>query len=169
MGQERLIKATIAHSLEWVETEEGSVDRVTAIGFSARNNEVGDAMLRVDALDAVALRKVIFLIVRRLNHRHRMDRGYAQRLAIAVLHEFMRPNCIYCGGKGETHQKGAVVTICSHCNGSGLHRYSDSDRMALVRGAGSQFNHRAYEDALTYVRDAVRGIVVASDRRLDEQ
>jgi len=165
MPHERLIKSTIAHTLAWQEFEEKAVDRVTAIGFSSQYNEVGDAMLRVDALDADALRKVILLVVRRLNHRHRIERNFAKKLAFASLHEYMRPNCIYCGGKGETHRKGTVVTICQYCNGSGLHRYSDRDRGALI---GGNYNQRAYEDALCFVRDAVRSIVVASDRRLNE-
>jgi len=166
MGHERLIKAGIAHSLAWNDNEECCVDRVTAIGFSSKCNEVGDAMLRVDALDADALRKVILLVVRRLNHRHRIERNFAKKLAFASLHEYMRPNCIYCGGKGETHRKGTLVTVCAYCNGSGLHRYADRDRVALI---GGNYNQRAYEDALAYVRDVVRSIVVDSDRRLNAE
>jgi hypothetical protein len=163
MSHETLIKCTIAHSLGWEEFEEQPVDRVTAIGFSTRFNEVGEAMLRVDALDAPSLRKVIFLVVRRLNQRHQITRGFAEKMAFATLHEYMRPNCIYCGGKGEVHAKGTVVTVCAYCNGSGLHRYSDGDRGSLI---GGKYNQRAYEDALAYVRDAVRSVVVSSGRRL---
>lgn len=165
MGHERLIKASIAHSLAWLENEECCVDRVTAIGFSSRYNEVGDMMLRVDALDADSLRKVILLVVRRLNHRHKIGREFAEKMAFASLHEYMRPNCIYCGGKGETHRKATVVTVCEYCNGSGLHRYSDRDRNALI---GGRYNERAYEDALCFVRDAVRSVVVSADRRLSD-
>lgn len=163
MSHEGLIRCITAHSLGWDETQEVSIDRITAIGFASRYNEIGGAMLRVDALDAGALHKVILLVIRRLNHHHRIDRGFAKKIAFATLHEYMRPNCIYCGGKGEEHRKGRVVTVCPYCEGTGLHRYSDKDRKALVGGG---FNTRAYEDTLTYVRDAVRAIVVNSDRRL---
>jgi len=165
VSHERLIKTITAHSLEWDETQQCTIERITAIGFAARNNEIGEAMLRVDALDAEALRKVILLVIRRLNHRHRIERGFAKRIAFATLHEYMRPNCIHCGGKGNVYKKASVVTVCSHCAGSGLHRYSDSDRASLIGGG---FNHRAYEDAIAYVRDAVRAIVVDSDRRLGD-
>lgn len=164
MGQERLIRATISKSLAWDETQETSIDRITAIGFAARNNEIGDAMLRVDALDAHSLHKVILLLIRRLNQKHHIARGFGQKIAFAVLHEYMRPNCIHCGGKGNVYRKSSIVTVCSHCNGSGLHRYSDSDRASLI---GGNINQRAYEDAMGYVRDAVRAIVVNSDKRLD--
>ena len=165
MGHEGLIKATISGSLAWDETQETSIDRITAIGFAARNNEIGEAMLRVDALDAYALHKVILLIIRRLNHKHGIARGFGQKIAIATLHEYMRPNCIHCGGKGNVYRKSSVVTVCSHCDGTGLHRYSDSDRTSLI---GGNFNQRAYEDAIAYVRDAVRAIVVDSGRRLGD-
>jgi hypothetical protein len=122
-------------------------------------------MLRVDALDVSALHKVILLVIRRLNHHHRIERGFAKKIAFATLHEYMRPNCIYCGGKGEEHRKGRVVTVCSYCGGSGLHRYSDKDRKALVGGG---FNQRTYEDAIAFVRDAVRAIVVSTNGRLGD-
>lgn len=166
MGYERFIKSTIAHSLRWCDNDEGSIDRITAIGFSTKKNEVGDAMLRVDALDASAARKVILLVVRRLHQRHKLTRGFAEKMALACLHEYMRPNCIYCGGKGEIHQESAPVTTCSSCNGTGLHRYSNGDRNALIGGG---YSEKAYEDALSYVRDAVRRVVVQSTRWLGDQ
>lgn len=164
MGHESLIRSLTAHSLEWHDNMERTIDRVTAIGFAARHNEIGEAMLRVDALDADALHKVILLIIRRLNHRHRIERGFAKKIAFATLHEFMRPNCIHCGGKGNVYRKGAAVTVCLHCQGSGLHRYSDKDRASLI---GGNFNQRAYEDAISYVRDALKTVVVDCNKRLD--
>jgi len=163
MGHERLIRCLPSRSLRWNENEEYSIDRITAIGFASRYNEVGEAMLRVDALDVGALHKVILLVIRRLNHQYNITSGFAKKMAFATLHEYMRPNCIYCGGKRDEHRKGRVVTVCSYCGGSGLHRYSDKDRKALVGGA---FNQKAYEDALGYVRDAVRAIVMNTDKRL---
>lgn len=164
MSRERLIRSLPPHSLAWHETYESSIDRIAAIGLASRYNEMGEAMLRVDALDAKALNKVILLVVRRLNHQHRITLGFAKKIAFATLHEYMRPNCIYCGGKKEQHRKGRVTTVCSYCGGTGLHRYSDKDRKSLVGGG---FNTKVYEDALAYVRDAVNAIVISSEKRLD--
>lgn len=164
MGHERLIKTFTASSLEWACNGEACIDRVAAIGFASRYNDVGEAMLRVDALDPEALRKVILLVIRRLNRQFNIERSFAERMAFATLHEYMRPNCIYCGGKGDVFQQGAVVQVCSYCDGSGLHRYSDRDRKALIGGG---YNTRAYENAIAYVRDAVRAIVVSTNGRLD--
>lgn len=166
MPQESLIKCVMAHSLEWCETEERAIDRVTALGWCGRNNrrgEMGGALIRVDALDATALRKVIFLIVRRLHHKFHIQRGVAERMAIASLHELLRANCIHCGGRGKIDQHGAPTVTCEHCNGSGLHCYTDGDRMALI---GSRYNHAAYDDILQYLRDSTREIVIVSDKRL---
>lgn len=164
MGFERLIKSVEAHSLGWKTTEECAVDRITAIGLAAGGNETGEAMLRVNALDASALRKVIFLVARRLNHRLNITRGYGEKLAIAALHEYLRPHCYYCGGKGQHYQKGAAVRACPYCQGSGLHRFSDTDRAMLI---GASYNQRAYEEALAYLRDSIRTIVINADRRLN--
>lgn len=167
MGQEQLIKCVMAHSLMW-SVEEGAVDRVAAIGMCSRRNhmiETGDAMLRVNALDSKALRKVVLLVVRRLHYRFRIDRGFAEKIAFATLHELLRANCIHCGGKGELHSKGAVTVVCSHCNGSGLHCYTNKDRLALI---GSRYNQAAYEDALNYLRDSTVNIVTLSNKRLGD-
>lgn len=165
MGHERLIRSLPPRSLGWHETQECSIDRILAIGLASRRNEVGEAMLRVDALDAAALHKVLLLVIRHLYHRHHVSRGFAKKIAFATLHEYMRPNCIHCGGKGNVYKTSSVVKACSHCAGSGLHRYSDRDRASLV---GGRFSQRVYEDALGYVRDAVRAIVVNTDRRLGD-
>ncbi len=166
MGQERLIKSVMAESLMWAETEERPVDRIAAIGLCMKHSRyvaVGDAMLRVDALDGQALRKVVLLVIRRLNKRYKVERGFAQRIAIATLHELLRTNCIHCGGKGVVHVKGSLSVTCTQCDGTGLHRYTDRDRQALVRG---NYKREAYEDALNYLRDSVVAVVSASNRRL---
>lgn len=163
MGRERLIKSVGAHSLRWKSTEEGAVDRVTAIGFAARKNELGEAMLRVNGLEAPALRKAVLLVARELNHKLRITHGFAKKIAIAALHEYLRPNCVYCGGKGHHYQRGQAVRVCLYCQGSGLHVYSDSDRALLI---GGNYHARAYEDALSCVRDSIHTLVINSDRRL---
>jgi len=165
MGRERLIKSVGAHSLTWKPTEEGAVDRVTAIGFAAHRNEMGETMLRVNALDGSALKKAIFLVTRQLVHRTHLGRDFARKLAIAALHELLRPQCIYCNGRGQQFQKSSVVRVCHYCQGTGLHRYSDTERELLIGGAG-KYNECAYEKALSFARDSLRTIVINADRRL---
>ena len=165
MGHERLIKSVIARSLGWRATEECAVDRVTAIGLAAARNEAGDTLLRVNALDGAAMHKVILLVVRRLNHKMGIPREFARKMAIAALHEYLRPNCTHCGGRGNHYQKGAAVRVCPHCGGNGLHYYSDMERAQLI---GGNYNHRAYDDALTFLRDSIRALVVSADKRLND-
>jgi len=81
------------------------------------------------------------------------------------LHEYLRPQCLHCGGKGNHYQKGAAVRVCHFCQGSGLHHYSDSDRESLI---GGKYNQRAYEEALAFLRDSIQTIVINTDRRLAE-
>lgn len=168
MKHERMIKCVTAHSLEWSITEERPVNRVAAIGLSMRLDPeliIGENMLRVDALDGAALRKVILLSLRRLSMRFRIQRGFGKKMVLAALHELLRQNCIHCGGIGTIHHKGAPSVTCSHCGGSGLHRYTDNDRKALI---GSTYNHKAYEDVLSYLRDSTYEIVRRSEKRLGE-
>lgn len=156
MGHETLIGCTMATSLKWDDNQEKAVDRVTAIAISSKRNELGALMLRVEATDAQSLRKAIKLIARRLNHKHRVSRGFAERMANAVLHECLHPHCTHCEGRGERHSEGEAVLTCTHCSGSGLRRYTDRDRHSIV---GSPFNKPAYECALGFVRDSLHTIV----------
>lgn len=162
-GREALVKATCARSLGWDDNEEKAVDRMTAIGLAARKNELGAAMLHAESLDAEALRKVVLLVVRRLNHSHRISRGFGEKIAVAVLREYMNPHCPACGGKRETHIEGEAVIVCLHCEGLGLHRYTDASRAEMI---GGRYNKTAYESALRYVRDAMVGMVSAANGRL---
>jgi len=164
MGLERLTKSVIARSLGWRATEECAVDRVTAIGLAAHKNEAGDTLLRVNALDGAAMHKIILLCSRRLK-KSGIRFEYARRMAIAALHEYLRQKCRHCGGRGSHYQKGAAVRVCPHCGGNGLHYYSDMERAALI---GDKYNHRAYEDALAFLRDSVRTLVINADKRLND-
>ena len=104
MGKEAMIKSTVASSLEWDENAERAVDRVTAIALAARRNELGSAMLRVEALDDATLRKAVLLVARRLNHQFRIARDFAERMAVAAVQEYMQPGSVTCGGTGSVTQ-----------------------------------------------------------------
>lgn len=165
MGQEVLIKCTMASSLAWSDTQEQAVDRVTAIAIASKHNELGSLMLRVEALDAPAYRKVILLVIRQLNHKHRITRGFAERMANAVLHEVLQPHCTSCGGRAELHDDGKTVLTCTHCGGSGLMRYSDHDRRSMI---GTAYSQQAYDGALSFVRNAMRSVVSGASSRLTD-
>lgn len=155
MGKETLIRSTYASSLAWDENQESQVDRVAAIGMAGRGNELGSAMLRVEALDPVAMRQVVLIVIRRLVHVHRITRGAGERIALAAVREIMLPWCPQCGGRGELHNEGEAVISCQQCSGIGLHRFSNRERAEL---AGAH-NPKIYEAALCHVRDAVGQIV----------
>lgn len=162
MGREQLVKSTMASSLAWDDTNERAVDRVTAIGMAAKKNEIGAAMLRVEALDESALRRVILLSIRNLNHKHRISRGMAERISLAVLREHLQQSCSCCGGIGEI-KVSDVVSICPECLNTGRRRYTDSDRKLMVGGKCSE---HAYDAALTYIRDSLSAIVSSAGMRL---
>lgn len=165
MGHEMLIKSTVASSLAWNDNHEQAVDRVVAVAIASKHNELGALMLRVEAFDAQSMRKVIALVVRQINRRYRITRGFSERIAQSALQECLHPHCTVCVGRGELHHNGEVVMVCIHCGGSGLKRYSDKDRREMV---GSTFDKFAYEGALGYMRDALRMIVVSSNQRLTD-
>lgn len=164
MGHETLIGCTQAKTLAWDENYEKPVDRIVAIAHATRRNPMGGLMLRIEALDASSLRKVILLITRSLARTHNINRSHGERIAVAVLMEIMQPGCPYCGGKGEIHPEAEAVTSCSSCGGTGLHRYSNTDRAGM---AGGKFNAKAYEAALNQARDALVKVVRAANNLLD--
>lgn len=160
MGRETLIKATVAGSLEW-DIHEQAVDRITALALS--RNAIGSAMIHADGLDAQSLRKVVFLVVRKLNHRYRLNRGFGEKIVLAALKELMQPHCPTCNGKGEIHNEGEAVVGCQSCSGTGLHRYSDSVRAELI---GGSLHGKAYSFAIASIRDAVSVTVLIANNRL---
>ena len=162
MGREALIKATDARNLEWDEYEK-PVDRVVAIAHAAKGNEVGALMLRVEALDEASLRKAVLLVSRALAHSHRVNRSHGERIAFAVIREHLHPGCLQCGGKGELHREAEMVVSCHICGGTGLRRYTDTDRAALV---GAKYNAKAYAAALEMVRDALSRVVRVANSQL---
>lgn len=161
-----MVKATVAHTLAWSPTEENAIDQVAAIGFATKKDKMGSPILRMEALDANSARQVILLTARRLTKRFRIENNYARKIAFAVLHEYLCPNCFYCGGKGEIYEANTTVKECPHCNGTGMHRFTDQQRGHLL--GGRTYNQRIYEDALNYVKDTARAVVGRAQRRLDD-
>lgn len=163
MAHETLIRCTTAKTLEWDENHEKPVDRIVALAHATRRNDLGGLMLRVEALDAASLRKAILFITRTLAHTHNINRAHGERIAVAVLREILHPGCPCCGGKGEIHRENEATTLCNQCRGTGLHRYSNADRMGMV---GGKLNSKAYETALNQARDALVRAVRSANKHL---
>jgi hypothetical protein len=165
MGLERLVKSMLASSLEWSETEERAIDRTAALGLASKNEEIGELMVRVDALQQSSIRRVVRIVSFRVSQKYGLGFNFARRLAIAALQENLRVNCVHCGGKG--HQfEGKILKDCEWCNGTGRHRYSNADRHALVGGG---YNQKAYEMALALMRDSLINITRQANKRLEDQ
>lgn len=162
MGRESLIKSTDAHNLEWGDYEK-PVDRVVAIAYAAKGNEIGALMLRTEALDAPSMRKVILLVSRSLAHSHRINRHHGEKIAAAVILEHLHPGCHQCGGKGELYREAETVVSCHICSGTGLHRYTDIDRQYLV---GAKYNAKSYAAALELVSDSLSRVVRVANSHL---
>lgn len=166
MGRERLIKSTVAHSLQWKEFDEGAVDQITAMGWASRYDpdELGIAIIQTDALDQKSARKVLYLVSRHLVRHYSIHRDYAKRVVFSALQEYLFPNCLYCGGKGELHASNEVVSGCPHCHGSGKHRYSNLERSVLL--GKFRYREKIYEEALKLIRDKAGRLVSQAGARL---
>jgi hypothetical protein len=165
MGKQALISSVRATSLKFdinVEAER-EIDRVAAIGLTARANPLGALLIHAEAQDAGSCRHAALLVARLIIKRHRIARGAAEKIALAALFENMNQACAACGGRG-FHMVESSVTVCTVCNGSKLHRYSDAERSSLC--GLNKYPRAAYELALGSIRDALARTVANAGARL---
>lgn len=166
MSRETIIKSTIAGSLAWKETQEMPVDRVTALAIGTLGNDLGAVIAHAEAMDVQSMRKVVLLVARRLNHSLRLERGFAERIAIAALREFIDSKCPVCGGRGALqHENQVVVASCTACDATGLHRYSDGERRAML---GSKLPRKGYDEAYRIIADSMASAVRGANTMLDK-
>ena len=164
MSRETIIRCTVATSLEWApDGTERAVDRVTALGLGTIGNDLGSSVAHAEALDPAAIRNVILILSRNLTRTLHLNRGYAVKISVAALSEYMHLGCPTCGGLGNHFYEGKLVTSCTRCNGSGLHRHSDTER---ARNIGGKYPQKAYETALGMIRDAMAGAVSGTNKHL---
>lgn len=117
-------------NLAWNEREEKAIDRLTAMGMS---DQLGAALFRFKfASDAAAGKRALHLLAHKAKCNLGMDLGYATKLSVACLKEFVLDNCVPCNGSGLL-LNGARYDKCPKCDGSGVKRYSDTER-ALAAG-----------------------------------
>ena len=164
MGRESLVRATSASNLAWDDNHEKSIDRVTALGVAAKINSLGVAVLHAEGLDEESLTRTILLLARGMVKKSRCDMVYAKKIATAAMREHMMPKCRTCGGV--QYDNARVATVCPSCRGTGLHRYTDTDRAQM---AGIPRVTRLYTDALQMIRDSASNAVKTSTDRLTNQ
>ena len=160
MPLEALTKSTQASSLAWGQ-DERNVDRIVALAMATTKNDIGSNIIRAMAFDHSATKKVILLIYKELQKKHKVTRTHGYNIIAAALIEFLRPTCKFCGGI--PYENASLVVVCPTCIGTGLHRYSDADREEMV---GSRYNTRAYEIALSLIWDNLSRAVYHSNQLL---
>ena len=129
------LRESVAHSLLSTHLEtlphESPIDRVGAL---ARATELGSALWRyLYAGEESAAGSVIKHLLRKAQRRtkvykHHKDFGLLHKTCVMLLHEMKNQNCRTCGGAGEMANDKLKV-VCHTCGGTGLHRYSDQERM----------------------------------------
>lgn len=112
-------------NLAWNEREEKSIDRLTAMGLS---DPLGAALFRFKfGSDAAAGKRAIHMLAHKMTCNHGFVTSYATKLSTACVKEFVLDNCVPCNGAGLI-LNGARYDKCPKCDGSGVKRYSDTER-----------------------------------------
>ena len=164
MGRESLVRTTSASNLAWDDNHEKSIDRVTALGIAAKENSMGVAVLHAEGLDEESLARTILLLARNMVKKSRCGMAYAKKIATAAMREHLMPKCRTCGGV--QYDNARVATVCPSCRGTGLHRYTDTDRAQM---AGIPRVTRLYTDALQMIRDSAANAARDASGRLTDQ
>lgn len=138
MFKEKIATDVRSSDLAWLDREEKSIDRITALGFS---DALGAALFRLKfARDAYAGKKAILLLAHKTTRNFGFVHSYAAKLAEACVKEFVLDHCMTCNGTG------LVVTAghsdkCPKCGGSGVKTYSDNER-AMAAGLPVEAWHK---------------------------
>jgi hypothetical protein len=132
------LRESIAHSLNSTHLEpsefECAIDRIGAL---ARTTALGSALWRYGyGGDESAARSVIKHLLRKAERRtkiykHHDDFKLLKKTCVMVLHEWKYKGCMGCGGAGEISSEKLKV-VCQPCGGTGLHRFSDQERMTAL-------------------------------------
>ena len=138
------LRESVAFSLlsTHLETQphESAIDRIGAL---ARSTALGSALWRWGfAGDASSLGSALKHLLRKAQRRvrvykHHKDFPLLEATCKMVLYEWRYNNCQHCGGGGEIEAdfdrtgKGTKIT-CHVCDGTGMKRYSDMERMAAL-------------------------------------
>lgn len=109
-----------------------ALDKIHALGLSAMHTPIGASSLRfIDALQPKAYNDLIFQLSREAGKKIKADKKIVLRLAKQVVHEHAFKFCKVCLGAKEQQTQTKIVT-CPDCNGTGLHRHTDTSRANAI-------------------------------------
>lgn len=122
--------AASMQSLQWDETCERAIDRVASAG---RCHPVGIELWRARySLDANSYKAARKHLLRCYLERYKSESpDIAQRVVEQCLHEYLSPSCAVCHGAKEI-VAGYLRHACKACEGTGIHRYSDTQRSRIM-------------------------------------
>ena len=130
MFKDKIASDVRSSNLAWNEREQKAIDRITALGLT---DHLGAALFRFKyGSDAFAGKRALHLLAHKATCNFGFVPTYAAKLATACIKEFTLDACIHCNGTG-TVLSGARYDKCSKCDGSGVKRYTDTER-ALTAG-----------------------------------
>lgn len=139
--RELVSRALLSSHLETIEERESAIDRIGALG---RASKLGRALWHWkyagdDSSARSAFKHLLRKAMRRTRiYRHSREFGLLEKICVAVLNEWINPNCHTCGGKGAfVDEERNLKITCATCSGSRLHRYSDRER-AMAIGVDAQ-------------------------------
>lgn len=139
--RESLATSVNAKNLEWDEHER-QVDRVAAM---SAGTHLGSYLIRVrEGAQTEFAHRAMLIIAKRIIKRYRLNRGIAEAVATQSIMEWVGPHCRCCGGTRERMMEDVKVS-CHVCNGSGVHRFSDSERKKSIGAWGGRI-----EDGLNF-------------------
>lgn len=121
---ERLSESCVASDLGAKEGKIKSVEHVAALSGAT---SLGSDMMRARDYDANALRRAILVLARTVRQEMRLGMGPAENLARCAIFEVLHWQCRACNGASE-HITGGVRKTCAKCEGTGIHRWRDTDR-----------------------------------------
>ena len=123
--------ATALASLEWSETRERAIDRVAAAG---KASPLGINLWKARyMLEAPAYHQAITGLVEHYLGRYKREDVPIVRIIVEqVISEYLAPFCVDCSGAREMVVNDLKV-VCGTCEGSGLRRYTDTDRARLMK------------------------------------
>jgi len=169
---ERLARARNSSKLQarsW--SSNTDIEYVTAAGMvqAKTRNRVGVAASRAIADEAamVELCAAIKTVAnnKSRNERWHLHRSEISRMAAAVAHFIVNPNCTSCGGRG-LHVEGQLVTsgLCRQCEGSGVKPVPSGRDMGFTRDVKQAKLEAYFKDTLA-ASDAALGDYLRAVKR----
>lgn len=164
-------RSCVSHNLGMSAWSERDVDRVAGLGAVARElqgSKAGDLGVEVwrwaYALDQRSTSIVLFALADLVGKRFPMDADKLQGIAKQAMREFVDWACPVCAGRKHEQLANGVVIQCEPCNGTGLKRYSNMDR---VQGTGIEVGKVNYKRVIERPLEYALGVLRVEDERIN--